>query len=162
MGSTLILCCPHLPSLAKSIHCEETGFFSPYVSSLIPVAVQLCIYRVQNVFVSNTIFTLLWIVRETNQTVQFTQEFLEYHVNGDTMKGPISDNYLFAPNASAVPVSKAVGLEVMSGSLMTEIRQYFYRYTTIHFTGMFNSLDVYVVTSVQLLPNSELCVLFRI
>ncbi|XP_010581789.1 PREDICTED: epididymis-specific alpha-mannosidase isoform X2 [Haliaeetus leucocephalus] len=68
--------------------------------------------------------------RETNQTVQVTQEFLEYHVNGDVMKGPISDNYLFAPNASAVPVSKAVGLEVVFGNLMTEIRQYFYSNVT--------------------------------
>ncbi|XP_010022635.1 PREDICTED: epididymis-specific alpha-mannosidase-like, partial [Nestor notabilis] len=68
--------------------------------------------------------------RETNQTVQLTQEFLEYRVNGDTTKGPISDNYLFAPNASAVPVSKAVGLEVVSGNLMTEIRQYFYSNVT--------------------------------
>lgn len=105
--------------------------FSPYISSLIPVVVQLCIYHVRNVFVRFIIFTLLWILRETNQTVQFTQEFLEYHVNGDTKKGPISDNYIFAPNASAAPVSKAVGLEVMSGSLITEIRQYFYRYSTI-------------------------------
>ncbi|NXF84810.1 MA2B2 mannosidase, partial [Eubucco bourcierii] len=64
--------------------------------------------------------------RETNQTIQLTQEFLEYHVNGDVTKGPISDNYLFAPNATAFPVSKAVGLEVVFGSLMTEIRQYFY------------------------------------
>ncbi|NXU56557.1 MA2B2 mannosidase, partial [Turnix velox] len=64
--------------------------------------------------------------RETNQTVQLTQEFLEYHVNGDVMKGPISDNYLFAPNASAVPVAKAVELEVVFGTLVTEIRQYFY------------------------------------
>lgn len=99
--------------------------------SLIPVALQLCIYYVQNVFVSSIIFPLLWIHRETNRTVQLTQEFLEYHVNGDVMKGPISDNYLFAPNASAVPVSKAVGLEVVSGNLMTEIRQYFYRYNTV-------------------------------
>ncbi|XP_025910592.1 epididymis-specific alpha-mannosidase isoform X3 [Apteryx rowi] len=68
--------------------------------------------------------------RETNQTVQLTQEFLEYHVNGDVKKGPISDNYLFAPNASAVPVSKAVGLEVVSGNLVTEIRQYFYSNVT--------------------------------
>ncbi|NXO00359.1 MA2B2 mannosidase, partial [Rhinopomastus cyanomelas] len=64
--------------------------------------------------------------RETNQTVLLTQEFLEYHVNGDVNKGPISDNYLFAPNASAVRVSKTVGLEVVSGNLVTEIRQYFY------------------------------------
>ncbi|NXC16084.1 MA2B2 mannosidase, partial [Corythaeola cristata] len=68
--------------------------------------------------------------RETNQTVQLTQEFLEYHVNGDVTKGPISDNYLFAPNASAVPVSKAVGLEVVFGNLVTEIRQYFYSNVT--------------------------------
>ncbi|NXR99110.1 MA2B2 mannosidase, partial [Oxylabes madagascariensis] len=80
----------------------------------------------QIVFDQNTNLMHSITERETNQTVQFTQEFLEYHVNGDTKKGPISDNYLFAPNASAVPVSKAVGLEVMSGNLMTEIRQYFY------------------------------------
>ncbi|KAM9381661.1 epididymis-specific alpha-mannosidase [Phaethornis superciliosus] len=64
--------------------------------------------------------------RESNQTVQLTQEFFEYHVNGDVTKGPISDNYLFAPNASAVPVAAAVGLEVVFGNLVTEIRQYFY------------------------------------
>ncbi|XP_057880979.1 epididymis-specific alpha-mannosidase [Melospiza georgiana] len=80
----------------------------------------------QIVFDQNTNLMHSITDRETNQTVQFTQEFLEYHVNGDTKKGPISDNYLFAPNTSAVPVSKAVVLEVMSGSLMTEIRQYFY------------------------------------
>ncbi|NXQ38872.1 MA2B2 mannosidase, partial [Catharus fuscescens] len=84
----------------------------------------------QIVFDQNTNLMHSITVRETNQTVQFTQEFLEYHVNGDTKKGPISDNYIFAPNASAVPVSKAVGLEVISGSLMTEIRQYFYSNVT--------------------------------
>ncbi|NWR47673.1 MA2B2 mannosidase, partial [Regulus satrapa] len=84
----------------------------------------------QIVFDQNTNLMHSITDRETNQTVQFTQEFFEYHVNGDTKKGPISDNYLFAPNASAVPASKAVGLEVMSGSLMTEIRQYFYSNVT--------------------------------
>ncbi|NXR63199.1 MA2B2 mannosidase, partial [Rhadina sibilatrix] len=84
----------------------------------------------QIVFDQNTNLMHSITDRETNQTVQFTQEFLEYHVNGDTKKGPTSDNYLFAPNASAVPVSKAVGLEVMSGNLMTEMRQYFYSNVT--------------------------------
>ncbi|RLW09175.1 hypothetical protein DV515_00002953 [Chloebia gouldiae] len=84
----------------------------------------------QIVFDQNTNLMHSITDRETNQTVQFTQEFLEYHVNGDTKKGPISDNYLFAPNASAVPVSKAVGLEVMSGNLVTEVRQYFYSNVT--------------------------------
>uniref|UniRef100_A0A8C8VKA8 Alpha-mannosidase n=1 Tax=Pelusios castaneus TaxID=367368 RepID=A0A8C8VKA8_9SAUR len=68
--------------------------------------------------------------RETNRTVQVTQEFLEYHVNGDVNKGPISDNYLFTPSGSAVQESEAVGLEVVSGNLVKEIRQYFYRNIT--------------------------------
>lgn len=153
MGSTFILCHPHFLNLTKSIiHFEETDFFFfTYIPSLIPVVVQLCIYYVQTVFLSNIIFPLLWIHRETNQTVQLTQEFLEYHVNGDVMKGPISDNYLFAPNASAVPVSKAVGLEVVFGKLMTEIRQYFYRCNTItaslHWNVSF-SVDIYEINSV--------------
>ncbi|XP_010708727.1 epididymis-specific alpha-mannosidase [Meleagris gallopavo] len=87
--------------------------------------------------------------RETNLTVQVTQEFLEYHVNGDVTKGPISDNYLFAPNASAVPVSQAVGLEVVSGNLVTEIRQYFFSnvtaqyYTHAVFTRMYSVPEGY-------------------
>nr|XP_009684519.1 PREDICTED: epididymis-specific alpha-mannosidase isoform X1 [Struthio camelus australis] len=87
--------------------------------------------------------------RETNQTVRLTQEFLEYHVNGDVKKGPISDNYLFAPNTSAVPVSKAVGLEVISGNLVTEIRQYFYsnvtaqEYVYVVYTRMYMVPDGY-------------------
>lgn len=95
-------------------------------------SLQLCICYVQNVFVGNTGFVFPSPVhRETNQTVQVTQEFLEYHVNGDVTKGPISDNYLFAPNSSAVPVAQAVGLEVVSGNLVTEIRQYFFRCSSI-------------------------------
>ncbi|KAM4707731.1 epididymis-specific alpha-mannosidase [Discoglossus pictus] len=64
--------------------------------------------------------------RERNHTVQITQEFLEYHANGDVNVGPISDNYLFTADGSAVPVTKAVGLEIVAGKLVTEIRQYFY------------------------------------
>uniref|UniRef100_K7FPL6 Alpha-mannosidase n=1 Tax=Pelodiscus sinensis TaxID=13735 RepID=K7FPL6_PELSI len=68
--------------------------------------------------------------KETNQTVQVTQKFLEYHVNGDVRKGPVSDNYLFSPNGSPVEASEAVGLEIVSGNLVREIRQYFYRNIT--------------------------------
>ncbi|NWU89835.1 MA2B2 mannosidase, partial [Upupa epops] len=87
--------------------------------------------------------------RETNQTVLLTQEFLEYEVNGDVNEGPISDNYLFAPNASAVRVSKAVGLEVISGKLVTEMRQYFYSnastedYTYAVYTRMYTVPEGY-------------------
>ncbi|PIO36029.1 hypothetical protein AB205_0031740 [Aquarana catesbeiana] len=64
--------------------------------------------------------------KERNYTMQMTQEFLEYHPNGDSGAGPISDNYMFTPNGSAFPVSKSVGLEIITGKLVTEIRQFFY------------------------------------
>ncbi|XP_012408461.1 epididymis-specific alpha-mannosidase [Sarcophilus harrisii] len=65
--------------------------------------------------------------RESNQTIQVTQQFLEYKVNADLEHGPISDNYLFTPDGSAVQASDVVGLEIVAGKLVTEIRQYFYR-----------------------------------
>ncbi|XP_023555526.1 epididymis-specific alpha-mannosidase isoform X2 [Octodon degus] len=65
--------------------------------------------------------------RQSNRTVRMAQEFLEYHANGDVRRGPISDNYLFAPNGTAVPAWEAVGLEIVAGRLATEIRQRFYR-----------------------------------
>ncbi|XP_037685271.1 epididymis-specific alpha-mannosidase isoform X2 [Choloepus didactylus] len=68
--------------------------------------------------------------RQSNRTVQVTQEFLEYHVNGDWKRGPISDNYMFAPSGAAVPAWEAVGMEIVAGKLVTEIRQYFYRNAT--------------------------------
>ncbi|XP_075050593.1 epididymis-specific alpha-mannosidase [Mixophyes fleayi] len=80
--------------------------------------------------------------RERNRTVQATQEFLEYHANGDTGAGPISDNYMFTANGSAVPAAKSVGLEIMTGKLVTEIRQYFYRDANelSHFYAMYSRL----------------------
>ncbi|KAK7803382.1 hypothetical protein U0070_012497 [Myodes glareolus] len=65
--------------------------------------------------------------RQSNHTVLMTQEFLEYHANGDVKQGPISDNYLFAPNDTAEPAWEAVGMEMVVGQLATDIRQYFYR-----------------------------------
>uniref|UniRef100_A0A8C2VPQ0 Alpha-mannosidase n=2 Tax=Chinchilla lanigera TaxID=34839 RepID=A0A8C2VPQ0_CHILA len=65
--------------------------------------------------------------RQSNRTVRMAQEFLEYHANGDVRRGPISDNYLFAPNGTAEPSWEAVGLEIVAGKLVTEIRQHFYR-----------------------------------
>ncbi|XP_038601694.1 epididymis-specific alpha-mannosidase [Tachyglossus aculeatus] len=68
--------------------------------------------------------------REAKRTVKVTQQFLEYHANGDVRRGPISDNYLFAPSGPAVQASQAVGLEIVAGKLVTEVRQYFYRNVT--------------------------------
>ncbi|MGH0152012.1 UNVERIFIED_CONTAM: hypothetical protein FKN15_038586 [Acipenser sinensis] len=68
--------------------------------------------------------------RDTGRTVKATQDFLEYHANGDVQQGPISDNYIFTSNGPAVSVSKAVGMEIVIGKLVTEIRQYFYRKET--------------------------------
>ncbi|XP_016806750.3 epididymis-specific alpha-mannosidase isoform X3 [Pan troglodytes] len=68
--------------------------------------------------------------RQSNRTVHVTQEFLEYHVNGDVKQGPISDNYLFTPGKAAVPAWEAVEMEIVAAQLVTEIRQYFYRNMT--------------------------------
>lgn len=56
-----------------------------------------------------------------------TQEFLEYHTNKNVFEGPVSDNCLFAPKGAAVPAWEEVDMEIVSGQLMTEIRQYFYK-----------------------------------
>ncbi|XP_032772340.1 epididymis-specific alpha-mannosidase isoform X2 [Rattus rattus] len=68
--------------------------------------------------------------RQSNRTVHMTQEFLEYRANGDVKQGPISDNYLFASNDTAEPSWEAVGMEMVVGTLATDVRQYFYRNIT--------------------------------
>ncbi|KAM4811420.1 epididymis-specific alpha-mannosidase isoform X1 [Urocitellus parryii] len=68
--------------------------------------------------------------RESNRTVPLTQEFLEYQANGDVHQGPVSDNYMFTANKTAVPAWKTVVMELVRGKLVTEVRQYFYRNTT--------------------------------
>ncbi|XP_048220300.1 epididymis-specific alpha-mannosidase [Perognathus longimembris pacificus] len=67
---------------------------------------------------------------QSNRTVRVAQEFLEYHVNGDVKRGPISDNYLFSPAEPAEPAWEAVEMEVVAGDLATEIRQFFYRHAS--------------------------------
>lgn len=57
-----------------------------------------------------------------------TQDFWEYHANGDVEAGPISDNYIFSANGSAVRAYKAVEMEIISGKIVTEIRQLFFRW----------------------------------
>ncbi|XP_053560133.1 epididymis-specific alpha-mannosidase [Bombina bombina] len=87
--------------------------------------------------------------REKNNNITMTQEFLEYHANGDIGTGPISDNYLFTAKGPALPVAKAVGLEIIFGKLVTEIRQYFYSNITTQnylyaiFSRIYNAPDDY-------------------
>nr|XP_023692209.1 epididymis-specific alpha-mannosidase isoform X1 [Paramormyrops kingsleyae] len=64
---------------------------------------------------------------QTKGTVRLTQDFGEYHSNGDVSEGPISDNYIFSTNGTAQAAYKSVGLEIIPGKIVTEIRQYFYR-----------------------------------
>lgn len=56
-----------------------------------------------------------------------TQDFWEYDANGDVNLGPISDNYIFSANGSAVRAYEAVDMEIIPGKIVTEIRQHFYR-----------------------------------
>ncbi|KAM9406881.1 epididymis-specific alpha-mannosidase [Salvelinus alpinus] len=65
--------------------------------------------------------------RHEKRTVRMTQDFWEYQVNGNVSAGPISDNYIFSANDSAVRAYKAVKMEIVPGKIITEIRQYFYR-----------------------------------
>uniref|UniRef100_A0A8C7RKB2 Alpha-mannosidase n=1 Tax=Oncorhynchus mykiss TaxID=8022 RepID=A0A8C7RKB2_ONCMY len=65
--------------------------------------------------------------RHEKRTVRMSQDFWEYQVNGNVSAGPVSDNYIFSANGSAVRAYKAVKMEIVPGKIVTEIRQYFYR-----------------------------------
>uniref|UniRef100_A0A3Q2QTG9 Alpha-mannosidase n=1 Tax=Fundulus heteroclitus TaxID=8078 RepID=A0A3Q2QTG9_FUNHE len=62
-----------------------------------------------------------------HRRVRLTQDFWEYDANGDVRAGPISDNYVFSANGSAVRAYAAVEMEIIPGRVLTEIRQRFYR-----------------------------------
>ncbi|XP_042368296.1 LOW QUALITY PROTEIN: epididymis-specific alpha-mannosidase-like [Plectropomus leopardus] len=64
---------------------------------------------------------------QEKRRVRMTQDFWEYHANGDLKAGPISDNYIFSANGSAVRAYAAVEMEILPGKIVTEIRQRFYR-----------------------------------
>ncbi|XP_077356445.1 epididymis-specific alpha-mannosidase isoform X2 [Festucalex cinctus] len=64
---------------------------------------------------------------QDKRRVRVTQDFWEYRTNGDVKAGPISDNYIFSANGSAVRAYEAVRMEIVPGDIITEIRQYFYR-----------------------------------
>ena len=70
-------------------------------------------------------------IRHKQRKVRITQDFWEYESNGDVHKGPISDNYIFSTNTSAVPAYKAVSMEIIPGKVISEIRQYFYRWVRL-------------------------------
>lgn len=57
-----------------------------------------------------------------------SQEFLEYRSVYGYEEAVTSDNYLFTPNGTAEPAWAAVRMEVVEGQLLSEIRQYFYRW----------------------------------
>lgn len=65
--------------------------------------------------------------RHDQKTTRVQQDFWEYKANGDVNVGPISDNYIFTANGSAVPAYKSVAMEIVPGKVVSEIRQYFYR-----------------------------------
>nr|XP_055053226.1 epididymis-specific alpha-mannosidase isoform X1 [Misgurnus anguillicaudatus] len=65
--------------------------------------------------------------RHDQKVTQVQQDFWEYKANGDVNVGPISDNYIFTANGSAVLAYKSVAMEIVPGKVVSEIRQYFYR-----------------------------------
>lgn len=75
-----------------------------------------------------------------------TQDFWQYHANGDVEAGPISDNYIFSGNSSAVRAYKSVEMEIIPGKIITEIRQLFFRCVE----PIFSSKAVAVTTATYL------------
>ncbi|XP_072314718.1 epididymis-specific alpha-mannosidase [Eucyclogobius newberryi] len=67
---------------------------------------------------------------EDKRRVKMKQDFWEYHANGDVKSGPISDNYIFTAKNTATRAYDAVGMEIIPGKIVTEIRQYFYKNKT--------------------------------
>lgn len=65
--------------------------------------------------------------RHEKKRIRVKQDFWEYEANGDVNAGPISDNYIFTANGSAVLAYKSVAMEIVPGKVVSEIRQYFYR-----------------------------------
>lgn len=79
-----------------------------------------------------------------------TQDFWEYHANGDINEGPISDNYIFSANGSAVLAYQAVEMEIIPGKVVTEIRQYFYRWLNKPVLIFFINLNISAPLSSEL------------
>ncbi|KAJ8008058.1 hypothetical protein DPEC_G00100830 [Dallia pectoralis] len=90
--------------------------------------------------VLNDCYTIMWdqetsllhtiTDRLAKRTMPMSQDFWEYRVNGNVSAGPISDNYVFSTDSSAVRAYKAVTLKIVPGKVLTEVRQYFYREET--------------------------------
>ncbi|CAG5929173.1 unnamed protein product [Menidia menidia] len=59
--------------------------------------------------------------------VRMTQDFWQYDANGDVGAGPISDNYVFSAISPARRAYRAVETDIIPGTVVTEIRQRFYR-----------------------------------
>lgn len=88
-------------------------------------------------------FLVLVFDRQDKRRVGMTQDFWEYHANGDVEAGPISDNYIFTGSSSAVRAYKAVEMEIIPGKIITEIRQRFFRCVK----SIFNSKAFTVTTA---------------
>lgn len=74
---------------------------------------------------TNLLYSITYL--EDIRRVKVKQDFWEYRANGDIKSGPISDNYMFTANSRALRAYSAVGMEIIPGKVVTEIRQYFYK-----------------------------------
>uniref|UniRef100_A0AAV2KPC7 Alpha-mannosidase n=1 Tax=Knipowitschia caucasica TaxID=637954 RepID=A0AAV2KPC7_KNICA len=64
---------------------------------------------------------------EDKRRVRIKQDFWEYRANGEIKSGPISDNYIFTASSTAARAYGAVGMEIIPGTIVTEVRQFFYK-----------------------------------
>ncbi|XP_019714110.1 epididymis-specific alpha-mannosidase isoform X2 [Hippocampus comes] len=110
---------------AKEVHFETRSIrdWKKVGSRLLPVLSEC--YKLMFDQDTNLLHSITHL--QDKRRVRVTQDFWEYRANGDVKAGPISDNYIFSANGSAVRAYEAVRMEIVPGDIITEIRQYFYR-----------------------------------
>uniref|UniRef100_A0A3Q2Y4Q0 Alpha-mannosidase n=1 Tax=Hippocampus comes TaxID=109280 RepID=A0A3Q2Y4Q0_HIPCM len=111
---------------AKEVHFETRSIrdWKKVGSRLLPVLSEC--YKLMFDQDTNLLHSITHL--QDKRRVRVTQDFWEYRANGDVKAGPISDNYIFSANGSAVRAYEAVRMEIVPGDIITEIRQYFYRW----------------------------------
>lgn len=142
--STRIQICSTASLICRILICFNLHFELPSMCSFsdtVVFSVTVNLKYSENMFCF--FFFVLVFDSQNKRRVRMTQDFWEYHANGNVEAGPISDNYIFTGNSSAVRAYKAVEMEIIPGKIVTEIRQRFFRCVK----SIFNSKAFTVTTA---------------
>lgn len=122
---------PVLNECYKLMFDQETNLLHSITDRQVLLQCVPCV-QISTVLFNGTFKIEFWTLpihcRCKKMRVRVQQDFWEYEANGDIHSGPISDNYIFTANGSAIPAYKSVAMEIVPGKIVSEIRQYFYRW----------------------------------